>query len=232
MKRKTDRRGNGGALQLFVITGLSGAGKSQTLKTFEDIGFFCVDNLPVSLVGSFADYLLVAGEYRRVALGLDIRERDFLEGFSGVLRDLRSRGIECRILFLDSPDKVLVQRFSDRVTFTGLRDDIPAILAQTDIFVLPSHSEGLSNALMEAMASGCACIASDTGGNGFLIRNGISGFLFPPGDRPALAAHIRRLLSDPAKRKMLGEGAQRRIEEHFGWNVVGERYRDLFAAIP
>ncbi|HBL17684.1 MAG: RNase adaptor protein RapZ [Elusimicrobia bacterium GWA2_69_24] len=113
MKRKTDRRGNGGALQLFVITGLSGAGKSQTLKTFEDIGFFCVDNLPVSLVGSFADYLLVAGEYRRVALGLDIRERDFLEGFSGVLRDLRSRGIECRILFLDSSDKVLVQRFSE-----------------------------------------------------------------------------------------------------------------------
>ncbi|MFA6039738.1 MAG: glycosyltransferase family 4 protein [Candidatus Peribacteraceae bacterium] len=125
-------------------------------------------------------------------------------------------------------DHPLVTRYNDQVTFTGLRDDVPAILSQTDIFVLPSHSEGLSNALMEAMASGCACVASDVGGNSFLIQNGVSGFLYPAGDRRALAAHIRRLLDDPTKRKALGEAARKRIEEEFSWRVVGERYRQLF----
>lgn len=122
----------------------------------------------------------------------------------------------------------LVAEYKDRVTFTGLRDDIPAILSTTDIFVLPSHSEGLSNALMEAMASGCACVASDVGGNAFLIQNGMSGFLFPVGDRAALAAHLRRLIEDPAKRKMMGEAARKRIEEQFSWDVIGKMYRKLF----
>lgn len=126
-------------------------------------------------------------------------------------------------------DHPLVARYKDRAIFTGLRDDIPRLLAETDIFVLPSHSEGLSNALMEAMASGCACVASDVGGNRFLIRNGVSGLLFPAGDRAALAAHLRRLLEDPAKRRALGEAARRRIEEQFSWRVVGEEYRQLFA---
>jgi glycosyltransferase involved in cell wall biosynthesis len=122
----------------------------------------------------------------------------------------------------------LVERYRHAVTFTGLRDDIPAILAGTDIFVLPSHSEGLSNALMEAMASGCACIASDVGGNRFLIQNGVSGFLYAPGDREALRAHIERLILDPAKRRMLGTAARRRIEDHFSWDKVGQQYDDLF----
>jgi glycosyltransferase involved in cell wall biosynthesis len=125
-------------------------------------------------------------------------------------------------------DHHLVERYRHQVTFTGLREDIPAILTESDIFVLPSHSEGLSNALMEAMASGCACVASDVGGNRFLIQNGVSGFLFPAGDRDALAAHIRRLVNDPAKRKAMGETARKRIEGHFSWKKVGEEYRRLF----
>ena len=124
----------------------------------------------------------------------------------------------------------LVSQYQDKVTFTGLRKDIPEILAKTDIFVLPSHSEGLSNALMEAMASNCACIATDVGGNAFLIQNGISGFLFPAGDREALRAHLRRLIEDPAKRKSLGEGARLRIEKNFSWDIVGTEYRKLFAS--
>jgi len=122
----------------------------------------------------------------------------------------------------------LVKQYGREVVFTGLRDDIPEILAGTDIFVLPSYSEGLSNALMEAMSSGCACIASEVGGNRFLLQNGVSGFLFPPGDREALRAHVRRLLDDPAKRRMLGEAAKRRIDDHFSGEVVGKQYRKLF----
>jgi glycosyltransferase involved in cell wall biosynthesis len=122
----------------------------------------------------------------------------------------------------------LVAAHAHEVDFTGLRSDIPAVLRGTDIFVLPSYSEGLSNALMEAMASGCACIASDVGGNAFLIQNGVSGLLFPVGDREALASHIRRLVEDPAKRIQIGEAARRRIHDHFSWARVGEMYRQLF----
>ena len=124
----------------------------------------------------------------------------------------------------------LVAQYQGDVEFTGLRDDIPTILGSTDIFVLPSYSEGLSNALMEAMASGCACIASDVGGNRFLIQNGVSGFLFPPGDREALRAHIRRLIEDTAKQGTLGVAARKRIEEQFSWEVVGKQWKNLFDA--
>ena len=122
----------------------------------------------------------------------------------------------------------LVEQYQRQVTFTGLRDDIPDILATSDIFVLPSYSEGLSNALMEAMSSSCACIATDVGGNAFLIQNAVSGFLFTPGDREALRAHIRRLLEDKAKRRSLGDAARKRIEETFSWEVVGKKYEALF----
>ena len=123
---------------------------------------------------------------------------------------------------------LLVKKFKNEVEFTGLRNDVLDILKETDIFVLPSYSEGLSNALMEAMVSGCACIATEVGGNRFLIQNGVSGFLFPPGDREILRAHIRRLIEDPAKRRALGTAARKRIEEEFDWVVVGEKYRKLF----
>ncbi len=130
------------------------------------------------------------------------------------------------------PDNLpAVKEYERHVTFTGLRSDIPAILAETDIFVLPSYSEGLSNALMEAMASGCACIASDVGGNAYLIQNGISGFLFPAGDREALQSHLRRLIEDPAKRHAMGAAARKRIEEGFSWEVVGKQYSSLFEAM-
>ncbi len=127
------------------------------------------------------------------------------------------------------PDHPLVAEYGNRVLFTGLRKDIPEILAQSDIFVLPSHSEGLSNSLMEAMASGCACVASEVGGNAYLIQNGVSGLLFPAGDRPALQAHVRRLMDDAAKRKAMGEAAQMRIKDMFSWEIVGKRYQQLFS---
>lgn len=122
----------------------------------------------------------------------------------------------------------LVDTYQRSVAFLGPRDDVPAVLARTDIFVLPSHSEGLSNALMEAMSSSCACVASDVGGNRFLIENGVSGLLFPAGDREALRSHLRRLLHDDAKRKSLGAAARARIDAVFSWEKVGKRYAELF----
>jgi glycosyltransferase involved in cell wall biosynthesis len=83
---------------------------------------------------------------------------------------------------------------------------------------------------MEAMSSGCACIASEVGGNRFLLQNGVSGFLFPPGDIQALRSHVRRLVEDPVKRVQLGVAARKRISEAFSWDVVGTQWQELFAS--
>ena len=122
----------------------------------------------------------------------------------------------------------LVEQYQREVKFTGLRKDIPDVLGATDIFVMPSHSEGLSNAIMEAMSSSCACVVSEVGGNTFLVQNGVSGLCFPAGDREALASHVRRLLEDPAKCRMMGDAARKRIDEHFSWEKVGKMYTEFF----
>lgn len=99
--------------RLFIITGLSGAGRSQALKIFEDLGWVCVDNLPVDLLGRFGELLLGSPHYAHTALGLDIRGGDFrgdLEAFAAVMRN---RGVETRVLFLDASEEALVHRFSE-----------------------------------------------------------------------------------------------------------------------
>ncbi len=126
------------------------------------------------------------------------------------------------------PSHPLVDQYEQDVKFTGLRDDVPDILSKTDVFVLPSYSEGLSNALMEAMSSSCACVASDVGGNRFLIQNGVSGFLFPAGDTEALRSHLRRLLDDPTKREAMGQAAREKIDTYFSWDAVGRQYDRFF----
>jgi UPF0042 nucleotide-binding protein len=99
--------------KVYIITGISGAGKSQALKCFEDFGFFCIDNLPIALMDHFADLLARSPNLRRVALGVDIREGRFLEGLPAILKRLRGRGVEHRIIFLEASDQVVIQRFSE-----------------------------------------------------------------------------------------------------------------------
>lgn len=123
----------------------------------------------------------------------------------------------------------LVREYEREVVFTGLRHDIPQVLAASDIFVLPSYSEGLSNALMEAMASSCACVATEVGGNRYLLQNGVSGFLFTPGDHEALRSHVRRLIEDPAKRLSVSQAGRKRLEEVFDWKVVSSQYETLLS---
>ena len=147
---------------------------------------------------------------------------DFLAAATAV------QGIDVQVVGWYAEHHPLVQQYEQHVRFTGLRQDIPEILAQTDIFVMPSYSEGLSNAIMEAMACGCAVIATQVGGNAFLVQNGVSGLLYTPGDRAALQAHIQRLVDDPAKRESLGAAARERIEKECSWQVVGEKYKQLF----
>ncbi len=151
---------------------------------------------------------------------------DFLAAVTPLKKDYPQLNVQVVGWYRDGHP--LVTQYEHEVTFTGLRDDIPAILSTTDIFVMPSYSEGLSNAIMEAMASSCACVVTAVGGNTFLVQNGVSGFLFSPGDRAALQAHVRRLIDDPAKRKSMGDAARKRIDEWFSWEIVGKQYEQLF----
>ena len=122
----------------------------------------------------------------------------------------------------------IIRQYEQEVIFTGYREERGELLRTSDIFVMPSYSEGLSNALMEAMSSGCAPIATEVGGNCFLIQNGVSGFLFSPGDLEALRAHIRRLITDRDKRRAIAGEARKRMEISFSWEKVGEQYKELF----
>lgn len=99
--------------KVFIVTGVSGAGKSQALKSFEDFGFFCVDNLPVALLDQFADVLLKSPEMKRVALGMDIREGKLLDRLPTLLDALKTKGVDHRVLFLDASDDVVIHRFSE-----------------------------------------------------------------------------------------------------------------------
>ena len=102
-------------MQFYIVTGLSGAGKSQALKILEDMGFFCVDNLPVALVPRFADLCRAQGaKFSRVALGIDIRAgKPSLDSLDGVLSEIKKKGIKYRIIFFTANDSTLLQRYSE-----------------------------------------------------------------------------------------------------------------------
>jgi glycosyltransferase involved in cell wall biosynthesis len=112
----------------------------------------------------------------------------------------------------------------DRVHLLGLRDDVPALLAAADAFVLPSLSEGLPMALLEAMFAGQPIAASDVGEIGSALARGEAGLLAPPGDAAALAANLDRLLSDPGYAQHLGEHAARRANAEYGIATMVDRY--------
>jgi RNase adapter protein RapZ len=98
----------------WIVTGMSGAGKSQTINCFEDFGFFCVDNLPVALLPKMSELCSRSGRLlQRVALGIDIREGGFLRDFRETVELLRKQGVDCKIVFLDADDRTLVRRFSE-----------------------------------------------------------------------------------------------------------------------
>lgn len=97
---------------LVVVTGLSGAGKSTAVHALEDVGFFCIDNLPTPGVRASLDALRQEG-VERIALGMDIRVRSFLEGTTKLLAELEAAyGADLRVLFLDASDQALLRRFS------------------------------------------------------------------------------------------------------------------------
>ena len=112
--RSTGRRPAGEAA-FVVVTGFSGAGKSHAIRALEDLGYFCVDNLPIALLPTFAGLSLNASDSaRRAAVVIDVRERDAFGSFPSAYKRLkRLGGARVRLLFLDATDTVLMRRFSE-----------------------------------------------------------------------------------------------------------------------
>lgn len=101
-------------LRICVITGLSGSGKSTAVRALEDEGFFCLDNLPLTLLQVFIELMEKSSErIKNVAIVIDIRAKDFFKGRENIFKELREAGHKVEILFLDSSDDVLVRRFSE-----------------------------------------------------------------------------------------------------------------------
>ncbi|HUR33213.1 MAG TPA: RNase adapter RapZ [Vicinamibacterales bacterium] len=125
--------------RFVVLTGVSGSGKSQAIRALEDLGYFCVDNLPVMLLPMLADLTLRAGsEISRAAVVVDVRERKLLTDFPAIYRKLQTtRGLEPVLIYLEASESALVRRFSetrrphplapDRSAIEGIREERKAM---------------------------------------------------------------------------------------------------------
>jgi UPF0042 nucleotide-binding protein len=119
-------------MQLVVLSGVSGSGKSVALKALEDAGFFCVDNIPTDLIGGLTDYLEARGE-PKVAISADARSPESLAGLPEIVARERSRREDVRVIFLDANDETLVRRFSETrrphpLAHEGV--ELPAVIAE------------------------------------------------------------------------------------------------------
>lgn len=102
-------------VELVIITGMSGAGKTVAMQSFEDLGFYCIDNLPPELLVTFLDLMMRSGNrMRRIAAVMDMRGGDLFDSLLGALDELlRTEGVSSRILFLDADDETLVRRYKE-----------------------------------------------------------------------------------------------------------------------
>jgi sugar transferase (PEP-CTERM/EpsH1 system associated) len=117
---------------------------------------------------------------------------------------------------------------AQQVWLAGARDDVPALMAALDLFVLPSLAEGISNTILEAMACGLPVVATRVGGNAELVEEGRTGFLVARGDPTAMATALAGYVHDSGLRRDHGAAARQRIEEQFSLDGMVARYTDLY----
>lgn len=148
---------------------------------------------------------------------------------------LRDRGLPCTLVLVgDGPEREELEEraagLKIDVRFLGHRRDIAQLLARADLCVLPSLTEGLSNAVMEAMAAGKAIVATNVGGTGELLRDG-RGILVPPGDAEALARAISRVLQDAELSASLGVHSREWARSHLRADTMVQRHIELYAGL-
>jgi glycosyltransferase involved in cell wall biosynthesis len=120
---------------------------------------------------------------------------------------------------------------TENIRFAGNQDNIGRFLKMTQIFCLPSRSEGFSNALIEAMACSLPCVATRVGGNAEALEEGVSGFLVESEDVEAMAARILGLLENPEKARQMGAAARRAVEERFTITAMTSKLVQLYEGL-
>ena len=125
-------------------------------------------------------------------------------------------------------DRATALGISNQVRLLGHRQDIETVLAAFDVFTLPSRSEGLSNTILEAMAAGLPVVATQVGGADEMVEDEKTGVLIPPSSPQALAAALRRMLSDPARRETMGRAGRARVEREFALARTLRAYEELY----
>lgn len=151
---------------------------------------------------------------------------------------LQEDGVWCSLVLVgDGPLRGELQQYAvergvaDWVHFTGERRDVHDVLRAFDLFALVSTSEGLSNTIMEAMASGLPVVATRVGGSDELVVDGATGFLVPPSSPQAIAAAIRKLLEDAPLRLAFGRAARERIEREFSLSRMVTEYEHFYRSL-
>ncbi len=110
-------------MQLFLISGLSGSGKSIALKVLEDSGYYCVDNLPADLLATLVDHLQQAG-YKKIAVSIDVRSANSVQRLPPLLQQIKQHAADVHVLFLDAQTDTLVKRFSETRRLHPLSDGV------------------------------------------------------------------------------------------------------------
>lgn len=123
--------------KFFIITGISGAGKTQALKIFGDFGFYCVDNLPIALFHDFAKYITTRGDLENIALGIDIREGERIKDLPKMVSAISGLGFNPKLLFLDASDEVLLRRFSETKHKHPLAEQLLTAITKERTFLKP-----------------------------------------------------------------------------------------------
>jgi len=176
---------------------------------------------------------IVTGTVGRLAAVKD--QATLVRAFSRLLTQQPENRDHLRLIIAgDGPERSRLQglikelKTEECVWITGDRDDIPDILKSFDFFVLPSLGEGISNTILEAMATGLPIIATNVGGNPELVEEGVNGHLVPRGNHEALADSMDKLIHSTGSRKSMGAASLEKVRAEFDWNRTVAGYLAVY----
>jgi glycosyltransferase involved in cell wall biosynthesis len=177
------------------------------------------------------------GDLALITVGSLTFEKDQARLLS-LVKDIRSEGLPCHLLIAgEGPLRAELEIMADQlgisryVRLLGLRKDVPALLAASDLFVLPSKTEGMPRVLIEAGLAGLASVSHDVGAVADVVENGVSGAVVPAGDYEAFKAETLALLRDPLRRKAMGEAARRHNMRVYDIKKVAQKYQELMISL-
>lgn len=207
--------------------------KIEQIYNGVDQKIFVPGSIGTSLPVSFMTHdIQVIGTVGRLAEVKD--QRTLIEAFALLVQD---NAINKQLRLIIVGDGPMYQTLCDKITELGLceyvwmpgdREDIPELLRTMDVFVLPSLGEGISNTLLEAMATGLPLVATHVGGNPELIEEGVNGCLVPVGDARVLSSHLREILSKPQTLALFGDNSLRKATQSFDWSHTVEQYLAVY----